>query len=797
MADIAELGYKVDSSQLAKAEKALDGNTSAAKKTETATQRLERQYARTIKQAKALGVALGAIGLALAYGVIRNTIEAEKVQAQLAAALKSTAGASGQNIESLNAHASALQRVTAQGDEAIGVAQGVLLTFTKIGGETFPRTTEAVLDMATALQMDLKSAAIQVGKALNDPLLGVSMLGRAGVTFSEDQKAMIKALVETGRVAEAQIIVLEELETQFGGSARAARDTLGGALESLKNAFGDLLEGDSGGDGVRGTKKAIEDLTAVLQSEGVKEGFQTIIQGAATATVKFAELLSGAANLTRFMAEEFAARSSGIGGDDIVRLEAKAQELKDRLAKQRDRFVLIDIGGAEAKLETELASVETKIKSFYERTAQAAEAAQAKATGTSSPGGGGAVTERISAQAQQMVDKLKEEAEAYGLSRSALLEREKAQAMAAATNDLEREALEDSYDALIAVVHAEEQAKGSKTASAKAAREAARAEREATQAREDYIQTTEDLRAELEGPVAQVQLAYERKERELLALADLAKLSDQERAETLGLLTQARERDLAAAQLQAKLEAEQLGPREQLFADLDRHIALMKMGRIERETEIALERVLLDLRRQGIELTPEQIQADRERIASRLEEIDAIDKQIQGQDYFRNQMKGMFVDVASGAMSASDAIDNFFDNLRTRALEAIAERLMDQLFGKAGTTDGGAAGGGWASFIGAFFGGGRALGGGLRSDKFYQVGERDRPELANIGGKQFLIPGDRGRVEPMGGAQQRTSRPVSIGSITMVTQGATSKRSIERQRIDLRREMDRAARTFG
>jgi hypothetical protein len=96
--------------------------------------------------------------------------------------------------------------------------------------------------MAQALGQDLNGAALQVGKALNDPILGVSALGRAGVQFSESQKEMIRSLVETGRTADAQRIILAELETQSGGSALAARGTLGGALKALNEAFGDLFE---------------------------------------------------------------------------------------------------------------------------------------------------------------------------------------------------------------------------------------------------------------------------------------------------------------------------------------------------------------------------------------------------------------------------------------------------------------------------------------------------------------------------------------------------------------------------
>lgn len=186
-------------------------------------------------------VTIGTAVLAL-NKFIAATVELENVQAQLAAGLKSTAGASGQTIESLNAHAAALQNLTTFSDEAVGAAQGIFLTFTKISGDVFPAATAAATDLATRMGGDLNGAALQLGKALNDPIRGVSMLGRAGVQFSAEQRGVIANFVETNQLAKAQAVILGELTTQFGGSAAAARNTLGGSLAGLRNAFDNLFE---------------------------------------------------------------------------------------------------------------------------------------------------------------------------------------------------------------------------------------------------------------------------------------------------------------------------------------------------------------------------------------------------------------------------------------------------------------------------------------------------------------------------------------------------------------------------
>ena len=168
--------------------------------------------------------------------------------------IQSTGGAAGRTLEQLEKQASALQGVSLFGDEDIlNDVTAQVLTFTNIAGEQFDRTQQAALDLATKLDGDLKGAAIQLGKALNDPAANLSALSRSGIQFSEDQKAVIKSLQETGRLAEAQTIILDELERQYGGTAQAAAEAGAGGLKQLKKEAGDLLEqfGELAYEGIR------------------------------------------------------------------------------------------------------------------------------------------------------------------------------------------------------------------------------------------------------------------------------------------------------------------------------------------------------------------------------------------------------------------------------------------------------------------------------------------------------------------------------------------------------------------
>lgn len=190
---------------------------------------------------KGAAVAAGLFGTALAFSV-KAASDAETVNSQLNAVLKSTGGVAGMTAESVNELASSLAKITPFEDEAIVGAENLLLTFTNIGKDVFPDATKTILDMSQALGQDLKSSATQLGKALNDPIQGINALSRVGVNFTDAQQAMIKSMVESGDVIGAQKMILQELQKEFGGSAEAAGKTLAGQITILKNRLGDIAE---------------------------------------------------------------------------------------------------------------------------------------------------------------------------------------------------------------------------------------------------------------------------------------------------------------------------------------------------------------------------------------------------------------------------------------------------------------------------------------------------------------------------------------------------------------------------
>ena len=177
-------------------------------------------------------------------GLIGEYAKYQATQSRVNSALISTGFASKQSVQGLSQLASEIQNTTGVSDTLTLSSSALLTTFTQIGGETFPIAQKAIVDMTAAMnagavtQEGLKSSTIQVGKALNDPIKGLTSLSRVGVAFTQQQKDQIKTLVNSGKATKAQAIILKELNKEFGDIASA--DSYEKSLRQLDSAFGDL-----------------------------------------------------------------------------------------------------------------------------------------------------------------------------------------------------------------------------------------------------------------------------------------------------------------------------------------------------------------------------------------------------------------------------------------------------------------------------------------------------------------------------------------------------------------------------
>jgi lambda family phage tail tape measure protein len=189
----------------------------------------------------AAGGTLATVGAGLVRG-IQDAAEAERSYRRLEAVLNATGHSAGLTGRQITAFAEEMERSTLASTEGVQDAAAVLATFRSISGDTFTRTLQLAQDMVTVFGGDLSSAATQLGKALEDPIDGLSALRRVGITFSESQRDVIRVMMDTGRVAEAQGLILDALEKQVGGSGAAGASGLTGATNRLSDAWGNFLE---------------------------------------------------------------------------------------------------------------------------------------------------------------------------------------------------------------------------------------------------------------------------------------------------------------------------------------------------------------------------------------------------------------------------------------------------------------------------------------------------------------------------------------------------------------------------
>lgn len=707
----------------------------------------------------------------LLRAVIQNTTEAERVAAQLEARVRSTGQVAGFTAEQLLGIAQELQRTTAYGDEAVASMQTLLLSFTNIRGDTFVQATEAILDMATALGQDLETAAQRVGRALNDPVRGMQALQGAGINLTSAQRALVRQLVETNQVAAAQGIILDELRKKFGGAAAADRNTLRGAIEAVKNAFGDLFEVDGGG--VSAITESLNRLVDVLSDPATIEAFQTLAAAVLTLATEITQavtrvvtnlslavqdskaILSGSEldNLLRRIRGlrteiellEAAERAGALGGNR-VQLE-RARQLLAELEAQREALtaeapptgeepralevtpepVVIQVDPREAikQLQASLAAARVLLDDEIKRVGAALDRDFERNL------------VRFSEYFQRRADLERQTLDNELEQRRAALQLLDAEIRLAEERGDETEQQENNRRRLVAEITALERQRGD--IAVNAANRQADAERQLARQLEQVRQRLLELQGDTVGAR---QLALQTEFRELLER--LAIEGDQAGTELVQNLINI---ELARTRL-SELEAEY----ERTLAELarqERRVAIQvetgviseREGRrriieLHRQTAAEVEQ-LIPLMRELAEATGDPAAIERlKEMELELEELGKTAKVAAREmaTTLRDAGEEAFSSFLDGTRSAKDAFQDFIDDIRRKVADLVAERLFDRMFqvlSRGGT--GGQGGGLFASILGGLFHRGGVVGLGAPAIRVPALAFAGAPRLHNGG----------------------------------------------------------------
>lgn len=214
-----------------------------------------RQATKTVstfgdKVGRASGIAAVGLGV-LAAGAIGATRAAEEV-ASANSKVANILGNMGEAAatDRVLALAEAQEKLTGVDDVLIKGAQAKLASFESVAksadvaGGAFDRATLAAVDLAAAGFGSAEGNAAQLGKALQDPIKGLTALTRSGVSFTEQEKKKIKALTESGKASQAQDLILKAVEKQVGGTAAASAkssDKIAASFENITESVGGLL----------------------------------------------------------------------------------------------------------------------------------------------------------------------------------------------------------------------------------------------------------------------------------------------------------------------------------------------------------------------------------------------------------------------------------------------------------------------------------------------------------------------------------------------------------------------------
>lgn len=677
--------------------------------------------------------AIGAIGFGVVLRkIVKETSEAQKSLSQLEAVVKSTGGAAGFTVPELVGMSEELQRTTTFADDQVQSMQALLLQFTRLTGPEFKQAQQAVVDMATRLDKDLGAAALAVGKALNDPIRGMAALAKQGVQFSKDQEAAIKQMVRTGNLAEAQGVVLAELEKRFGGAAEAARNTFGGAIAGVTNALNDLFEVST--EGSSAATESLNNLAEILQDPAVKQAADTLLSGLINS---LAWILENSSKVVAGIAVIF-----GAAGDRVEEINAEIEDLQN-LASSGGGLVFGDAFGEEGLVSVlSVTEIEAQIKALIREqeallgvgqggleAAKGLTAAGDAMAGLSGSDAGNAGDPEALASIEKLIAGLRQQVDTFGMSAAAI-----------ARYRIEQGDLAEEFEGAGAKAGVLGNELITLSGRFERLQESAKRAQEVEQAGAAIEKMVEDLREQVAvfGLGEEAAMRYRLEHGALAAQFALA-----------GPATAAYKEEILAltAALEEKKAAEEAAEEAQKALE-DR---AREGAQVFEETRTATEKYAAEIIRLKDLLHADAISVDtfNRAIEQATENWREAEKEANA---FAEQASRNVQDIISGTLedlvlegefSFDRLFQSFSEMIVKMAAQAVAAKLAEKLFGGGGVGSGGGLLDSAFNFLGGLFGspgGPKAFGGDVNQFQPVRVGERGRAE--------WFLPGMDGQIVP-------------------------------------------------
>lgn len=633
--ETASLIIKVDSRGAKSASSDLDKLTTAGAKSERAANSV----------GKAWGVAIGVISSAVIVGATTAFVRMADASANMSARLRLATRSQEEFNVAHKATFEIAQRTStelgsvvdlyaklSQSTGELGVSQGDLLQLTEAITQTFQISGATAQEAAGGLRQLSQAMAGGVLRAEefnsiieSSPRLVKALADGMGIEFGKVRQYVNDGKISSEQLVQALLSQSEAIQSEFDQMPL----TVGRAIQEVRNALTRLVgDADEAEGASKGLAEAIRDIAEALNEPGVKDGFQAMVSGIASVT---AEVVRGAGLIANYIAQwrELAALRGGGSVDDasmeglnarLADINAQRRAVREGKPTSANGFGVADDEAVLARLDADRTAIMREItRRIRDEQYGAAFAGGPKEMDFTRPAPGTPVG-KVSDDIQKQVDKIREQAEAYGLSRTQLAELNRERALAAATNDTEREAINGAYGALISRIQAEEGAKQSKKELLEFDQELLAHEEIANAARMEYTNAQLQRQADLE--------------------------------------------DAAEKQRQATAD---------LISDLQFELSIIGLSNVEREKTIAL-------RYASVDATSAEGQA----IGELIDKLDKAREARSLQDEMHDSARSLFGTIVTDSERASQALDRFFDNLKRRLAEKTFDALLAGLQGMSG-----------------------------------------------------------------------------------------------------------------
>ena len=195
-------------------------------------------------------VAAGAAAVAFGAASLKAAAEAEAVTRGLENAVKNanqfgnTAASIGKATEALDAHSTKLAELSGIDDEIINqIKTGWLAvpSLAAMGTDGLNNLAQVVADTAAGTGKDVQAIGLAFQRVAGDTESAFSKLTRAGIVFTDEQKATFDSLLQTSGEMAAQQYLIEQLGVKYQGAAEAAANPfarLAVIFENLKETIG-------------------------------------------------------------------------------------------------------------------------------------------------------------------------------------------------------------------------------------------------------------------------------------------------------------------------------------------------------------------------------------------------------------------------------------------------------------------------------------------------------------------------------------------------------------------------------